>query len=48
MYYLTTQSSKGACSQAYESAPVGVLLIKKQTEKKRVSNHEVYIVGLTA
>ena len=35
MYFLTTQSSNGACSQAYECRPpVGVLLIKKQTEKK--------------
>ena len=35
MYFLTSQSTKGTCIQPYEAdALVGVLLIKKQTEKK--------------
>ena len=43
MYFLTTQSSKGACSQAYECRRSCRRSLNK--ERKRVSHHGMYVVA---
>ena len=48
MYFLTTHSSKGACSQPYECRrSCRRSLIKEQTEKKEFPIMVVYIVDST-
>ena len=48
MYFLTTQSSKGVCSQAYECQRSCRRSINKETNgEKRVSHHGMYVVVVT-
>ena len=48
MYFLTTQSFKGACSQAYECRRSCQCSLNKETNsEKRVFHHGMYVVGFT-